>query len=206
MITLLFVGDGPRDEAMLPPLARTVLGCADGAFAALFRAWRSIRLNQGSGFARKLAFAHDVGRDAGSRGVVAVVDRDTSGGERLKEVRQARDDLAQRAARMPIALGAAIPHGEAWLLDDPVAVRKALGLPRDAGISSPHKAPDPKAELNRLWEASPRCRDNPGEPPAVALRAIAAELRIERCNQRDATGFRAFSEDVVAELGPLSAA
>jgi hypothetical protein len=110
-----------------------------------------------------------------------------------------RDRDASHAT--PAAIGEAVPHCEAWLIDDPVAVRAALQLPTTVEIASPTKIKSPKDELDRLYQ---EC----GSPLETLqlLAAIAGGLAPERCNHRDATGFAAFARDVVGELGPLCAA
>ena len=56
--------------------------------------------------------------------LVATVDSDNTEG-RLAELRAARDE-EQRKAHLPVAVGEAHPHGEAWLLDERATLESAL--------------------------------------------------------------------------------
>ena len=72
--------------------------------------------------------------------MVAVLDlyRDTAGA-RLSALRTGRQYEESRTSDVPIALGEAIPHLEAWLLDDEVAIRRDLGPAADVPL--PNVAP-----------------------------------------------------------------
>ena len=131
MIRLLFVGDGERDAAMNPPLVEVLTGAE---VEATTRPWARLNVR---GYDRKLRFAIRQARDEGLQGVVATIDRDKSSGhDRLRELKAGRTRDRETAPPLPAALGAANPHAEAWLLDDPVAVRTVLGLDNDAAIVS----------------------------------------------------------------------
>jgi hypothetical protein len=117
---LLFVADGERDHAVLPPLIERVLDCK---VQPTFFAWKSddLRLNRGRGYQRKLELALRKARDANLEGVVATIDADAARPkERLSELRAGREKDRQNTllTPLPAALGEAVPHVEAWLLDD----------------------------------------------------------------------------------------
>ena len=132
MIRILFVGDGPADEVTTPPLVRTILEREDVRAEA--RAWARLHA-AGRGYDRKLLFALRAARAGGLSGVVATIDQDRSAGrERLRSLEAARVRDRQTDPPLPAALGCADPHAEAWLLDDPVAVRSVLRLPGDARV------------------------------------------------------------------------
>jgi hypothetical protein len=139
MTRLLFVGDGERDAVTNPHLVATIIGTA-----VLPDTIPWPRLNQaGSGYSRKLLFAIRKARDERLEGVVATVDRDRSRGkDRLRELEAARTRDRETYAPLPTALGAAEPHAEAWLLDDPVAVQTVLGLAIDIRIPTVRLPPD----------------------------------------------------------------
>ncbi len=199
MIRLLFVGDGERDAATNPPLVATILAAPVEPTAV---PWP--RLNQaGQGYDRKLLFAMAQARADQLEGVVATVDRDTSRHrDRLRELEAAREKDRQSHPPLPTAVGSADPHAEAWLLDDPVAVRTALRLDRAAAIPTVRQVNSPKAELGRLQRASARCDDAVRD----VLVDIARELSIERCEHARETGFAAFARDVRREIGPVAGA
>ena len=197
MIALAFIGDGPRDQAIVPKLVERVLGAAVGApYNAI---WKDIRLNRGSGLDRKLAFALAEAKSDGLAGLVATIDEDTIPG-RLAQLEQARAADRERAPPFPLAIGEARPHGEAWLLDDAVAVRKALGLDSSTHVPAPHQCKEPKRELEALHARS----RSSGERYLESFARIAELVEVARCPQRDRTGFEEFAKDVRRELGALA--
>jgi hypothetical protein len=99
----------------------------------------------------------------------------------------------------PTALGEAILHGEAWLLDDPHAIRQVLELEVHVPIPTIRKARQPKETLNQLIRLS-RHRT---EPWMELLRGIAQLMEVSRCQYAEETGFSDFVEEVRRELGPL---
>lgn len=197
MIRLLFVGDGERDAATNPHLVATILATQIEPTAV---PWP--RLNQaGRGYDRKLLFAMAQARTDHLDGVVATVDRDTSRHrDRLRELEAARERDRQAHPPLPTAVGCADPHAEAWLLDDPVAVRTALELERTTQIPTVRQVESPKAEIGRLQQTSARCDDAVRD----VLGDIARSLSIERCEHARETGFAAFAQDVRREIGPLA--
>ena len=199
MIRLLFVGDGERDAATNPHLVSTIIGAPVAPTTA---PWA--RLNQaGHGYDRKLAFAIRQARDSGLDGLVATVDRDTSRHrDRIRELEAVRTKDRQTRPPLPTAVGCADPHAEAWLLDDPVAVRTALRLERDTPIPTIRQVDSPKAELHRLQLTSSRCDDLATD----IVVDIARALSVERCQHARETGFAHFVDDVRHEIGPLARA
>ncbi len=197
MIRLLFVGDGERDAATNPHLVATLIGTTVEPEAT---PWP--RLNEaGKGYDRKLLFAIRTARQKGLAGVVATVDKDRSPGrDRLRDLKAARAKDRETAPRLPTALGCADPHAEAWLLDDPVAVRKVLGLDKAAAIPNVRKVESPKNELTGLHTTSPRS----GDPIKTILTEIAKTLDPKRCQHADETGFAHFRDEVHDEIGPLA--
>jgi hypothetical protein len=141
-----------------------------------------------------------VARDRGADGIVATVDCDKSSPrEKLSDLTAARQRDRTAGYHTPAALGEAIPHLEAWLIDDPVAVRGALQLQPATDIRSPTKIKSPKDELNQLHGQSASELF-----PLELLAAIATSLDPGRCNHQKDTGFEAFAAEVKAELGQLA--
>ena len=149
-------------------------------------------------------YAVRVALDHGLNGVVATVDRDKEKPRsRLAKLKKGRDFDREKGLSFPTALGEANPHSEAWLLDDFVAVRKALGLPKEVKIPTVSKTDDPKKALNKLMDQSPR--EMASEHRRLQLLgAIAANVTPNRCAHAKKTGFDAFTKDVRQELGEIS--
>ena len=107
--------------------------------------------------------------------------------------------MRQSTPPFPTALGEAVPNGDAWLLDDPLAICDALQLDRDTAIPVVTKVRDPKPELDGIIAQSSRA----GEDLLQVLATIAGLVRPKRCRHASDTGFEAFVKDVIAELSPL---
>lgn len=192
MIHLLIVGDGERDARTVPRLIERIL---EEEIRNDWLPWA--RLHRGN-YRRKVLFATRQARDAKADGLVAIVDADkTKNHERLKEMKKAREDDRQSLPPFPTALGEAIPHGESWLIDDPVAVRQALKLTIE--VPNYRDCNYPKDDLQKLIQASIRA----GEELLDLLEDIARQVDGSRCVHDKESGFHGFREEVVAEIGPL---
>jgi hypothetical protein len=197
MIRILFVCDGPRDEAALPHLVATILS-TDVDSSAI----PSMHLGRGGGAKRKLEFALTFAQKRQAVSLVFVVDRDKAPkGERLRALREARDAERMENPPFPTALGEADPHGDAWLLDDPVAVRKALGIDNNVKIVTVRQTNSPKSVLDDLIRSSEHCDSDLME----TLGKIAQLLSYGRCVHKHETGFERWVAEVQSELGPLVA-
>lgn len=196
MTHLFFVGDGERDAATAPAIVRRLL---NATFRSTCQRWARLH-GAGRGYGRKLLYALRQARDRKADGLVATVDADKEKkGRRLRTLRNARESDRSRFPTFPTALGEAVPHGEAWLLDDPVAVREAMNLPSDTKIPPVPKSSNPKETLHQLLGKSPRAE----ERPLQVWADIAGRVDASRCRHGKATGFHAFVDDVRRELGPL---
>lgn len=197
---LLMTADGPRDEVTVPYLVAGLLG---EEVRAEFTSWKDIRVRGGAkgigALGRKLLFLMRRAKDRGFAGLVATVDRDKdAASHKLSDLRQAREYDRANSKLTPAALGEAIPHVEAWLLDDPVAVRAALGFAPDAEIKSPTKIRSPKDELHALCG---KCKT--GQSAIELLTQLAKQLAIAHCIHAQQTGFQQFATEVERELRPL---
>ncbi len=189
MIPILFVGDGERDGVTVPRLVERILG---RRVREDFRRWA--RLRGGSGYERKLAFAVRQAKDAGTQGVVAAIDKDKSQG-RLRALREQRD-LEQTHGAFPIAVAEAVPHSEAWLLDDPVAVRECLGLASDVEIPTVRQVKSAKEALEAL-----RARGTKRDEPLLTIWAeVARNVSLERCAHAKETGFDGLVSEVTQQF------
>ena len=190
---LLFVGDGKRDAQTVPLLVEGILGIP---IEPETRNW--FRLH-GRGYDGKMLYSLRVARDRCVSGLVATVDRDRDKPyRRLKALENGLTQDREKNLEMPTALGEAAPHGEAWLLDDAVAVREALGLPSSLKIPAVGTG-GAKAKLNKLISESSHSPDH-----MTALREIARAVEVSRCKGAKKTGLAAFAEEVTSELGPIA--
>lgn len=191
---LLFIGDGERDSVTIPHLVESLLSIK--LDNPVTQTWRDARLHA-KGFQSKLRFAVRQAIDARMDGVVATVDRDKAGNrERLKELRAGRQDDRNAAVHLPTAIGEADPHGEAWLLDDDFAVRKAFGLEKEVIVPAASSVPNPKRALEDLYERCPLS----AEQFLGVISEIAQTISLKRCRNAKATGFAAFVEEVESEF------
>ena len=194
---LLFVGDGEREAQTIPFLVERIL---DTPVEAEARNWARLHSSAGRGYDRKLLFSLRQARDLCVRGLVATVDRDTDKPfRRLNELKKGLTQDRKNNSEIPTALGEAVPHGEAWLLDDAAAVREVLGLSASVKISSVGKV-DPKSTLDDLISDSAFSSDH-----MTALRDIARAVDISRCPNAKKTGLDTFAEEVRTALGSLAA-
>lgn len=198
MISLLFVGDGHRAAATIPRIVETIL---NSTVQDDFRPWARLH-GSPRGYKRKLRYAYLQAQDIGVEGLVATVDCDNDRkGRKLKKLRQARRDERQESPHFPTALGEAVPHAEAWLLDDPVAVRNTLSLAPDAEVPNVRDVASPKNALDELISAS----DSANDVFMDVCRRVAQQLNPSRCVHARETGFKAFVSEVRDEIGPLMA-
>lgn len=190
-----FVVDGERDIVTIPRIVEKLLGTE---IEETSKTWARLHGSAGKGYGRKLRYALLQARDNDAQGVAAIVDEDRSGKERLKNLQQAREEDRTQHPPFPTAIGLAIPHGEAWLLDDAEAVKAALKLSPDAKVPGVGQSRSPKEDLQALHDESPR-----DERPLEVWADIAMEIDIQRYREPRKTGFAAFEKEVEAELRPL---
>lgn len=192
------LGDGHRDEAMLPPLLRSIL---EVELDCKFTAWHSVRLRKG-GYDRKLSFVMRQIRDTRAHWrLVAVVDADNSPRDsRLNKLKTIREKERQKEnIQIPTALGEAFPHGEAWLLDDSEAVKKGLTLGAEHKVPTATRS-SPKKTLQELLASSPRA----DEKPVKVWADIAGYVRLQSCRAPQKTGFGPFRQEVLREFTPIA--
>lgn len=201
---LLIVADGERDHCVVPRLVGRIL---NAQIDATFMPWKDFSGHPsraqgtvGKGYERKLKLALLTARNKQLAGLVATLDSDRAPkGERLRQLKAARDSDRenQNLSVLPAAIGEAVPHVEAWLLDDPKAIREILQFPGVREIPNVRDV-DPKLALDDL------CSESAREVHLLVLLAeMATSHDCERCNHRMETGLQEFVDDVRKELGPL---
>ncbi len=200
MIEVLFVGDGDRDAIVVPVLVERILGVA---IQPQTTHWARLHKSGGRGYGRKLKYALTQARDRNVRGVVATLDTDTAKHRaRLKELQGGREQDRAANAKISTALGEATPHGEAWVLDDAMAVQAGLRLSPEATIPTTKDSPNPKKTLHGLFKRSPRA----DEPFKTVLADLARRIDPGRYAYPKETGYRAFATDVRTEFRIVTSA
>ena len=206
---LLIVGDGPRDGFSLPPLIANGLG---RAITHRFQDWHYVtirdgarvrtgsRMQGGKTVRRKLLFLLQTVLADGFDGLVIVADRDTAARrDRLREMTDWR--AAARAEpeyhAVPIALGEANRHVEAWLLDDAQTVQEVCRLAAGAKVPAAD-CRQPKATVDGLLFAA-------GFGLEDGLAALAAGVVPDRCRRAGDTGLKQFLSDLRNEFAGLAA-
>jgi hypothetical protein len=191
MIDIFFILDGERDHITVPPLVGRILGLS---IRPQNKSWARLRQKgNAKGYERQLLFAIRQAQDAHTAALVAVVDRDkATRREKLKELISARE----QTTGYPVALGQAEPHGEAWLLDDPVAIRRGLGLKGDSEIPNIRNVESPKDTIEELRKGS----EFSDAPILQVLEAIINHVDSNRFLHAKETGYEAFEKDVRHQL------
>ena len=194
MIRVLFVVDGPKDQFIVPPIARNAVNIGP---ENPFHIWKDLRVNKGDqalrGYESKLSFAMRLAVDSGLHGVVATVDTDKDKrGDKLRRLRNGRVEQRNNGITTPAALGEATPHAEAWLIDDSTAVRSVLRVPEDRELPVVTAVLSPKEALDELIAVSSVSH----LPQEELLQTIAAAIDPKRCEKAKATGLRAFIKDL----------
>jgi hypothetical protein len=203
MMDLFFVGDGARDHVTVPILVERLLRVPFWCTQPEPHHWARLHdLGGGKGYGRQLRFALLQAKDAGACGIVATVDTDKHPKrQKLNELRKAREADRACSPPFPTALAEAMPHAEAWLLDDRVAVVNALGLGPDASVPTVRQTKSPKDTLEELKN---RC-DRAADPILEILADIAKLVDPARCVHAAETGFEVLVDEVQRELGPIAA-
>ncbi|MBT3218228.1 MAG: hypothetical protein HN348_04000 [Proteobacteria bacterium] len=191
MTKVLLIVDGERDVWMLPAIVATHLG---RPIKPKVLTWKSPELRiRGTGFGRKLKLAIRIAEDEENNGLIAFVDHDRSKRPRRVELNKARQESRDQGyGKGPIAIGEAIPHGEAWLLDAHTAVQTVLGLGADAKIPDVKK--DAKQPLDSLlrthWEGTRQ----------EAFEQIAQLVDVAKTRRSKDTGLKPFIDDLIREF------
>jgi hypothetical protein len=194
MIPLLFLCDGPRDFPVVPRLVEKAI-----EYPVRPKSTPWFHLRDARGYQGKLRFAMLAARKDSLAGVVATIDADkASRRDLLRGLRDARTALRE-VDLLPLAVGVADPHCEAWILDDGTAVRKVLGLAAETAVPSMRPGLNAKATLLGLIHSSRRA----GEAVAGLFGEIAEALALTQCLHATDTGLAAFVADVRSELVDL---
>jgi hypothetical protein len=179
-VKVLFISDGPRDVAALPAIVCGVLRAPAAAIEPSdhSRPWSKVK-GHGKGYCRRMQAMIALARANRIPARVCTVDCDNAARrKRLGDLHLARDNDRNRNSPLPAALGEARPHLEAWLIDDPDALRQALPSCRGTDMPSFSKIPKPKEWLNTLLDED-GCEDGPSRTAKIV--EIANRLDHSRC-------------------------
>jgi hypothetical protein len=187
MIRMLLISDGPRDEAVIPPLAERIL---NAPVKAEFKAWKDLHL--GKGYGRKLKFAVRSAVSNRVKLLVATIDSDKHPtGDGLREMERVVSTDPNCQGLVYVALGEATPHAEAWLLDDADAVRSVLRLDQSMKVPTVRQVDYPKDTLDGLLSL------NRGDDHRLdVLAEISRAIEPSRCQHAGETGFERFMESL----------
>lgn len=201
MLTLFFVGDGERDRRTVPHLVRSIIGPRPAGapdYQIQFSAWKDPHI-RATGYTQKLNFIIKRAIDASANGIVATVDCDAAErGSRLAELKEGRDRALTKNRHIAVAVGEANPHGEAWLIGDPNAVRSACKLKSNITIAADSK--NPKADLDQLIRQSEVFTEN---GTLDAFEPIAKLVNPKTVEELPSNGFKAFAAEVRERIGPV---
>ena len=191
MISIRLVAEGFRDEAIMRALIPQIIG---HKVFILFKSLKEYHLD-GMSLKKKYRFiatSMKVNREFFG---IGLFDRDKNKRrEGIREVKEALENVEGFNSLFHFAFGEADPHLEAWLLDDPVAIREALGLPPAVQIPSVDSVNDPKEEIEKLRKQGPE--DVLEAEICKILEAIAGKLTPKRCTRAKQTGFAQFQKEV----------
>ncbi len=208
LIVLEFFGEGKTDigkESAMPRLpdqgvVPIVVHRLCGKPAVMRVKTKRYAHLQGKGLWQKVRFAKRQARyNKDTRGAVFILD--TEGNDNVfTELAKGRD---HELPDFPLAIGAARPCIEAWLLVDAPAIRQALGLsdspllpndPESLSAPSHNRENNPKTMLAELGAGSQVQKD-----------AIARKLDLNAARERCLISFEPFAAEVETHLRPLFA-
>ncbi len=185
-------------EGVVPVLTYKL--CGEPATMRVVR--RAVPFLQGKGLWQKVKFAKQTALYNRSAGAVFVMDSEGKHRDRFAELSRGRDAAY---SELPMAIGVAHPCVEAWLLVDPLAIAKALGLsnpvvvpPNPENLPAPQadRAQNPKTVLARCAE---RSAISSREATLIALEITDLAALRNRCP----VGFEPFAQEIEERIAPL---
>jgi len=192
------VGPQPPDQGVVPILVHRL--CDRPAQMLVKR--RAYAFLQGKGLSQKVWFAKRQACYNRSAGAVFVMD--SEGDE--KDRRMRHGELTSGRDRglpgFPMAIGVAQPCIEAWLLTDPRAIGRAVGVTTVPSVpDEPEALPAP----NRDRKLNPKAvLANLGVESAAEKDAVARAMNdLDLVSQRCPRGFAPFAEEVRQYIRPL---
>ena len=191
----------PPTEGVVPVLLHKL--CGEPATMRVVR--RAVPHLQGKGLWQKVKFAKQTALYNRSAGAVFVMDSEGNHRRRLAELSRGCDAAY---GEFPMAVGVAHPCVEAWLLADPLAIARALGLSNAVAVpSNPENLPapqanrahNPKTVLAMCAERSERSAISSREATLIALAITDLAALRNRCP----VGFEPFAQEIEERIAPL---
>jgi Domain of unknown function (DUF4276) len=165
---------------------------------------KAVPFLSGKGWTQKVKFAKRQAFYDGAAGVVFVLDTEGNHKERIKELTTGRD---ASLSEFPMAVGAAHPCIEAWLLADAKAIRKGLGLgatpelpdePENLSAPQHDRKENPKTILAKC------CKSGRAELSSSEKNQIASAMKdVAVLRARCPLGFGPFAVEVEERIRPL---
>jgi hypothetical protein len=158
----------------------------------------------GKGLWQKVRFAKRQASYNGSAAAVFVMDSEGKLSEKSRELQKGRDS---ELPHFPMAIGVAHPCIEVWLLADPSAIRRGLGLERTPEVSEkPEELPAPciDGKNNPKTVLAQAAGSNKQELSAAEKDLIAQAMNdMNLVCKRCPTGFAPFEKEVTQHIRPL---
>jgi hypothetical protein len=159
---------------------------------------------QGKSWVQKVKFAKRQAFYNKSAGVVFVMDTEGEQRKRTKELTEGRD---AELPDFPMAVGAPHPCIEVWLLADPPAIKKGMGLSQSPQVpddleSLPAPCHDRKRNPKTILAGC--CGGKGTDLTTTEKDRIAAEIRmLQRLRDRCPTSFVPFADEIEQRIRPL---
>jgi len=188
----------PPTQGVVPVLLHKL--CGEPATMRVVR--RAVPHLQGKRLWQKVKFAKQTALYNRSAGAVFVMDSEGNHRDRLAELPRGRDAAY---SEFPMAVGVAHPCVEAWLLADPLAIARALGLSNPVVVpSNPENLPAPQA--NRAHNPKTvlaRCAERSAISSREATLIALAITDLASLRNRCPVGFEPFAQEIEERIAPL---
>lgn len=198
------IGKDADSEAPMTGVVAILVHALCGHPAQMQVKRRAVSFLQGKGWTQKVKFAKRQAFYSGSAGAVFVLDTEGHHKERMRELADGRNAALDA---FPMAIGAAHPCVEAWLLADAKAIKKGLSLqglpvvpdePERLPAPQHDRGDNPKTALAKISGIA-KGELSASEKDKIARAMGDLPLLRERCP----LGFAPFAEEVECRIKPI---
>jgi hypothetical protein len=163
---------------------------------------RALPFLEGKKLWQKVKFVKRTALCNGSAGAVFVMDSEGDHPRRIAELTKGRDSAFPK---FPMAIGVAHPCIEAWLLADPAAIARSLGLPVPPEVpEDPEALPAPqKNSAQNPKTVLARCVNRSAIAAKEAVKIARGITDLDLLRQRCPIGFAPFAREVEERIAPL---